>query len=61
MPRVKKDFIQRAKEKGGSELPHSVNGERILKKLDDETLRSYQQKVDEWDRLVHTLAVWKSS
>jgi hypothetical protein len=56
MPR-KKDFIQRAKEKGGSELPSSVNGERILKKLDEETLRAYQQKVDEWDRLVHTLAV----
>jgi hypothetical protein len=52
MPRVKK--------KGGSELPPSVNGERILEKLDDEILKTYQQKVNKWNRLVHTLAVWKS-
>jgi hypothetical protein len=46
MSRAKKDFIQRAKEKGGCALPPSVNGERVLKILDDETLKSYQQKVD---------------
>jgi hypothetical protein len=48
MPRgKKKDFIQRAKEKGGSDLFPSVNGERVLKELEKETPRSYQQKLNQ--------------
>jgi hypothetical protein len=50
MVKPKKRFIQRAKEKNGADLPHSVNGTRILKRLEDETLRLYQQKIDEWNR-----------
>jgi hypothetical protein len=47
MAKPKKSFIERAKEKKGTQLPPSVNGTRILKKLEDETLRLYQQKLDE--------------
>ncbi|KAF1953125.1 hypothetical protein CC80DRAFT_551828 [Byssothecium circinans] len=54
MPRAKKDFIRLAEERGGSELPPSVNGQRILKRLEDGTLRSYQDKVDEWERFVES-------
>jgi hypothetical protein len=50
-----KDFIQRAKEKGVSKLPASVNGERVLKKLEPSTEKAYQRKLDEWDRYVHTV------
>jgi hypothetical protein len=57
MAKPKKSFIQRAKEKKGTDLPPSVNGTRILKKLEDETLRLYQQKLDEWDLLVSALVV----
>jgi hypothetical protein len=57
MAKPKKSFIQRAKEKKGTDLPSSVNGTQILKKLEGETLRLYQQKLDEWDLLVSALVV----
>ncbi len=53
MAKPKKDSIQREKEKRGTELPPSVNGEQIVRKLEDETLKLHQQKLDEWDRSVH--------
>jgi hypothetical protein len=34
MPRGTKDFIQRAKEKGGDTIPPSINGEKIQKELE---------------------------
>ncbi|KAH8725910.1 hypothetical protein GQ44DRAFT_771853 [Phaeosphaeriaceae sp. PMI808] len=46
MPRGRKDFIQRANEKGGDILPASINGDRILKDLEPETEKQHQQKLD---------------
>ena len=46
MPKIKKDFLQQAKEKGGDELTLCVNGEPNSKMLDPRTLARYQQKLD---------------
>jgi hypothetical protein len=51
--RPKKDFIERAKEKRGTNLPASVNPTRILKKLNPGTLTSYQRKLNDWYLLVY--------
>jgi hypothetical protein len=57
MAKPKKSFIQRAKEKKGTDLPSSVNETQILKALEDQTLRGYQKKLEEWHLLVSALVV----
>jgi len=50
MARGYKDFIKAAKKKGSDKKASIVSGDPLLRKLDNETKRVYQRKLDECDR-----------
>lgn len=50
MPKQRRDFLTRAGDNGDVGLIHeSVNGDKILDKLEPMTERRHQEKLDDWD------------
>jgi hypothetical protein len=59
MPRPKKNFIQRAKERHGERIPPTVNGERNLRKIEDQTKARNRRKLEQWDEFVVPITAWR--